>query len=341
MAENGLSPEVVALLPQLGSTPASAADQLKTLADAGDEDAIVLAAWALLQAGRWQEGVPCAEQAAELGAIFVAANYVGTLVGQPEQRETTLRLMRTAMEAGWQADPLGWLPTFAQQGDTEAAAALIEMSRMPWPRIPDERVKTLMNRLRKAAQGFERREAEVEPAKSDAITNIESREQEVNNEVERLKSLGHKVETLAHEAASEELARQYSQQAKRNERAANWFTFFALVVFAVATFLAAYFTLKHINDKPGITEGIAKAGIAIPIALFGAFLARLASRFRQMGWRWRHMELQLRTAEPYIAELDEEQRAHLIQTLALRFFPGQPLDITGGRGAADFPTSSG
>jgi hypothetical protein len=187
-----------------------------------------------------------------------------------------------------------------------------------------------MERVREATATFDRHAAGVEEAKVKAIVSIESGERQVNEEVDRLASLGHKVETLAHEAASDELSRQYSIQAKRNERAAFWFELGALVVGAGAALVAAYFTWKHANDKPGLTEGLAKAGIAIPVALFAAFLARLATRFRRMAWRWRHVELQLRTAEPYIAELGEDQRSRLVETLALRFFPGQPLDISGG-----------
>ena len=48
--------------------PAAIADQLKPLADSGDDYAVVLAAWSLMQAGRWPEGIQYAERAAELGA---------------------------------------------------------------------------------------------------------------------------------------------------------------------------------------------------------------------------------------------------------------------------------
>ena len=36
-----------------------------------------------------------------------------------------------------------------------------------------------------------------------------------------------------------------------------------------------------------------------------------------------------------MAELGEEQRSRLVETLALRFFPGQTLDVSGG---GDTPT---
>ena len=205
------------------------------------------------------------------------------MIGTPEHRPAALRLLRIAMESGWQADPLGWLPTAAQQADARMAAELLDLSVMPWPSIPDERVSALMERLHTATETFDRHATDVEDAKTKAIATIQSREKNVNQEVDRLANLGHKVEKLAHEAASDELSRQYSLQAKRNEKAASWFELGALVVGAGAAILAAYFTLRHADGTADLTEGLTKAGIAIPIALFAAFLARLATRFRRMA----------------------------------------------------------
>jgi hypothetical protein len=327
--DGSLSPELTALLPQIAQQPAAVADQLKALADSGDRDATILAAWAFMQAGRWPEGVPYAERAAERGATMIAANYASNMIGAPEHRPAALRLIRTAMENGWQVDPLGWLSTVAQQNDAAAAAELVALSTLPWPRVPDERIEALMERLQSAIATFDQTAGEVDDARTAAVERIQAGETKVNEEVARLSALGHKVEILAHEAASDELSRQYAKQAKRNERSAFWFEAGALLVGAGAAVLAAYFTLKHATENPNLSVGLAKAGIAIPVALFAAFLARLATRFRRMAWRWRHVELQLRTAEPYIAELGDEQRTRLLEQLALRFFPGQPLDVTG------------
>jgi hypothetical protein len=340
MPDGELSPELQALLPQLAQQPGSVADQLKTLADSGDENAIVLAAWAFLQAGRWLEGIPYGERAAELGAVQIAAQYVGNMVGTPEHTPRALRVLRLAMESGWQVDPLGWLPTFAQRGDMEGAAELIKLATAAPARPSDAQAEALVTRLRDATRLFDQRIGAVDTAKDEALGRIEAHESAVNTEVERLGQLGHTVEILAHEAASDELSKQYANQAKRNERSAFWFTLAALLVGAGAAAIAAYFTLKNVDHRPDIAEGLAKAGIAIPVALLATFLARLANRFRHMAWRWRHVELQLRTAQPYIAELDDDQRARLVETLALRFFPGQSLDISGSDSARAEPDAA-
>src|SRR4051812_912367 len=117
MADAELSPELAALVPQLVQ-PAAVVDQLRPLADGGDDYAVVLTAWALAQVGRWQEGIPYALEATKKGAGFVAANYVGNLMGAPEYREQALDLLSDAMDAGWAVDPFGWLPTFAQRSDS-------------------------------------------------------------------------------------------------------------------------------------------------------------------------------------------------------------------------------
>src|SRR5689334_14356667 len=98
---------------------------MKSLADQGDDSAVVLAAWTLSQAGRWQEGVPYAKRAAELGAFMVAANYVGNMFSLPEQTNDALDLLASAMDGGWNVDPLGWLPAVAQRGDTAGANKLV------------------------------------------------------------------------------------------------------------------------------------------------------------------------------------------------------------------------
>jgi hypothetical protein len=330
-----LSPQVVELLPQLSAQPAAVADQMKALADQGDESAVLLAAWTLSQAGRWQEGIPYAKRAAELGAVMIAANYIGNLFSVPEQTNDALDFLAVAMDGGWSVDPLGWLPTVGQRGDTAAAARLIELATTGYPRSPDVELQTLLERLRQSRREIDDGVAAVESAKNEAISSMREREDAVAKEQERLAELGHKIDVLAHEAAADELARQYEHQAKRSERSAFWFTAAALLIGTLAVALAAYFTLHHIKDKPDIAEGLAKAGISIPFALLAAYLGRLGARFRQIGWRWRHVELQLRTAEPYIAELDAERRSSLIEALALRFFPGQPLDV--GDGAAESP----
>lgn len=330
MEAHQFSPELAALLPQLAQAPTPALDQLRALADAGDEDAAVFTAWAFQQAGRWPEGVPYAERAADRGAPAIAVNYASNMFGAPEHRDAALRLLTRALEAGWSIDPLGWIPALAQRGDTEGVLRLFELATTSWPRSAGTEVDELMARLRGAREEFASRLTEVEHEKEVAITAIKEHESSVSEEQERLRQLGHKVEVLAHEAAADELSRQYAQQAKRSERTSLWYTVAALVVGAGAAALAAYFTLKHINDETNVAKGVARAAIAIPIALFAAYLGGLAGRYRQIAWRWRHVELQLRTAESYISELEPERRNALIESLALRFFPGQSLDVTSG-----------
>ena len=297
---------------------------------------MLLLAWAYAQAGRIPEGVPYVERLADHGATQVVAQYAANLIGSPDQREIAMRLLRRAMGTGWQVDPLGWIPSFAQRGDGEAVAELLELARLPWPAAPIEgELDDLVARLRDATRTFDSRLRTVDEARNVAVDSIAQHEQAIREEVSRLSKLGRRVERLSHEEAADTLGKQYAAEAKRNERAATWFTTGAILVGASAAFLAAYFTLKHINDNSMAVEGLVKGTIAIPIAVFATYLGRQAGRFREVAWRWRHVELQIKTADPYISELPDDRRLAMTETLAARFFPGQSLNVEGGTGGSE------
>jgi hypothetical protein len=334
-----VSDAVKNLLPQVPQGPAAVIDQLRPLADAGDDSATVVLAWCFLQAGRVPDGVPYARRAAALGATQIAANYASNLLSQPEQRDTTIEFTRIALSHGWQMDPLGWLSQFTQRGDLDGAVEMVRLTtESPSPARVDKEWDELLNRARSSRDEFGAELASVRSSREQAIEQIEGHENAVEAERRRLEELGKKIEILAHEAAADDLSKQYAQHAKRNERTAFWFTLAAVSVGLVAAAVAVYFTLKHANERdPDLTEGLVKAAVALPVALFAAYLGRLGSRYRRMAWRWRHVELQLRTVESYIAELSPERRNTLVEVLALRFFPGQGLDLDGSSVADDGP----
>lgn len=315
-------------------------NQLRPLAEDGDRQAIFLLAWAYAQQGQWQEGLQYAMDAVKSGAPHIAGNYIGNMVGSPEHREQFFEMLEAALENGYSADPLGWLPQLAQRGDNEGVAKLVELASRPWPRPRPDEWDRLVQEMQAGRERFGAEVEQVEQARMGSIDAIKEHETAVEGERKRLEDLGHTVETLAHEAAADELSRQYAQQAKRSERISYGFTTAALLVGAGAAVLAAVFTLEQARDQdPDVLLGLAKAAIAIPIALFAAYLGRLAGSYRNVAWRWRHMELQLRTAEPYIAELDGPHRARIIEALALRFFPGQPIHPEGVEGGPPSPGS--
>jgi len=316
----------------MAQQPAAVADQLRPLAEAGDERAIVLYAWAMLQAGRWPESLEYGRQALELGAVQVGAGYIGNMIGQPEHAAASLDMLPMALDGGWQVDPLGWIVQFAQRGDSESVARLLQVTTTHGPRQPRADLDQLIVDLGSARETFGRELSEVQAAKAEAVASIAADQQAIAEQRRRLEDLGQKVERLSHEAASDELAKQYATHAKHGERIAFYLSLVALVVGGGAAVVAAYLTIKHANESdPKVLEGLAKASISLPIALFAAALGKLGARYRRMAWHWRHVELQLRTAEPYIAELEGDRRANMIEALAGRFFPGQPLSIDGER----------
>jgi hypothetical protein len=312
---------------------------VRQLADAGDENAVILAAWTLGKTGQWQEGLPYAKRAVDLGASWVAANYVGNMIGTPEHREAALAMLERALANGWSVDPLGWVGAVAQQGDAAGVKRILDLALQTWPETRQHELNhQLLDAFRGASHQLDSQIGQVEQSKTVAVEAIQGHEAAVEQERQRVAAVAKKALALAHGVASEELARQYADKAKWTQIAGWIFTGLAVLVGAGAAALAAVITLEYANDQdPDILLGLAKSAIALPIALLAAYLGRLAGRYRDMAWRLRHMELQLLTAELYIAELPEDRRAALVEQLALRFFPGQPLDITTGGGGNEGP----
>jgi hypothetical protein len=84
------------------------------------------------------------------------------------------------------------------------------------------------------------------------------------------------------------------------------------------------------QDRAGVLKAgsgfdtvIARAAFGLPVALLAAYVNNLATTHRREAWRLRHIELQIRTANPFLGLLDGERRKETLAALALRFFPGQ------------------
>jgi hypothetical protein len=88
-----------------------------------------------------------------------------------------------------------------------------------------------------------------------------------------------------------------------------------------------------------IENALGKAALVIPLLAFAAYVGKLAGDHRRMAWHWRHVELQIRTADPFIAPLDDAPRKALLAALALRLFPGQAQDPQRGGVEAPDPTT--
>jgi hypothetical protein len=177
-----------------------------------------------------------------------------------------------------------------------------------------------------AADSIGRTASSVGAERERVIAAIAADGEKVSAERVRMEGLVQEVSDLANEAAAGQLAKAYAKHAQEEEETADRYTTASIVVgaiAAVATCVIAYFAF---TKEHGTGAVLTKAALALPVLAFAAYISRLATIHRRQGWRWRHIELQISTARPFVAPLDEDQRRLLTAALALRFFPGQRVD---------------
>jgi hypothetical protein len=326
-------PEFQAVLDQWSANPQAAVAQLRPLADSGDPAADVLVAWLSPQVGvPWPEGLPYARRAADAGIAPALNNYVGNLVGDPSLHADFLRFVGVLLDAGWPIDPIGWVPQLLQQGNQETARQLIELSFQRPPAGARKQWDELVASVTPAAETIRHQVEDVTTTATDSLDLIRAEVERVEQERSRAENLVQEVADLANEGASQHLAKEYAVQAKKEETTANTYQKWAIGVgaaAALATGVIAYFAFTKEHGTGAI---LTKAALALPILAFFAYIARLAALHRKQSWRWRHIELQIRTANPFVSPLEDDQRRLLIAALALRFFPGQRFDVEGGTG---------
>ena len=97
--------------------------------------------------------------------------------------------------------------------------------------------------------------------------------------------------------------------------------------------------IAGLSSGHDVSAILSKGLLTLPLVAVAGYFGGLARSHRRMAWHWRHVELQIRTAESYLAPLDDAARKTMLATLALRFFPGQTLNPQGGegQGATDTP----
>jgi hypothetical protein len=106
----------------------------------------------------------------------------------------------------------------------------------------------------------------------------------------------------------------------------------AVGILSVAVTAAGLLTVKEPSSFETV---IAHAAYGLPVALLAAYVNSLASTHRREAWRLRHIELQIRTANPFLGLLDDARRKETLAALALRFFPGQEGVSFDGKGSAE------
>ncbi len=325
-------PEFQQALAQWPNNAQNALAQLRPLADEGDLAANLFVAWMYPQVGPWNEGIPYARRAADAGIAPVLNNYVGNMAGGPSTHPDMVKFVGVQLDAGWPVDPMAWVPQLLQQGHRDTALQLIRLAMQQRPAGARSEWEELLAATRPAADSIRTTVDEVRAEVDRSLQGMTADEERVAQERERAERLVAEVADLANEGASQHLAKEYATQAAKEEGVADRYTTWAIRLGALAalvTCVIAYLAFAHENGAGAV---LTKAALALPILAFTAYVARLAAIHRKQAWRWRHIELQIRTANPFVSPLEEHQRRLLIAALALRFFPGQRHDVEGGTG---------
>lgn len=106
------------------------------------------------------------------------------------------------------------------------------------------------------------------------------------------------------------MADAYAIEAKKTEEQAKRYTWGSLII-GVAAVAVTVIGLLTVNKSSGFETVIAHAAYGIPGALLAAYVNSLAAAHRHEAWRLRHIELQIRTANPFLGLLANDGADYL------------------------------
>ncbi len=286
--------------PVPGAGPQQAAQLIRPAAEAGDTRAEGLLAYWLTQQGQQPEAVDWAERAAEGEFLFVAWWVGQQLVNQPDValRTRGVALFSKGSAAASGIDPISLAQQLAQQGSPDLGVQLLTSvvgSPTPWRQQGEAALKDVQQRVNAIAQLQESLEAQRDET-ADALRAMKG---SAESELESLQRLGGEVGDIAHNRAADYLKEGYEAEANRVERRANVMTILS-VLLAIGIATAAIIIATHLPSGDTLHQALEKAAFSIPLLALNAYLGRLASVYREEALRWRHIKLQIQTANPFL-----------------------------------------
>lgn len=319
--------QVLAALQNWPSNQQVAIDQLRVLADQGDDLARAVLAYMLgPQTGRWAEGIPYARAAIEAGASYLAYIYGQNLIGQGDAalRGEAPAFLRVALDEGWPVDPYSPVQQAVQQGDPATATQLLEIAFEPRPHAARQRWEQLITEVEARRQEVAETAAVVRSERERVVGEMQADREAVTEQRRSVEQLVAQVGALANKAAGGAIAEDYAVRAARVEETARRYTA-ASILLAVLIAVGATIATLVVDSGKLVDDAASKAAIAIPLVALNLYLVRLASQYRREAVELRHIELQFNTANPFLGLLDEERRKEVLVQLAPKFFPGQAL----------------
>jgi hypothetical protein len=306
------------------SAPGQAIEQLRPLADSGDSRAVGLLAYFTLQQGDIDTALPVAEKAARLGYGQVAQMVANDLVHRqrPDLRMRAPEFVEMALDSGWAVDVFSLVIASAQQGQPDLVSHLLNSAKQPRPVAERSHWDELVASVMADRDSISTAAAEVSGQREKAFQAIEVEENAVKERRADAEQQAEELGLVTSALASHNLANAYAEDARRTEKQSKRFTWASLLVGAVSVLVSAV-GLLTVKEGSSFDTVIAHAAFGLPVALLAAYVNSLATTHRKEAWRLRHIELQIRTANPFLGLLDADRRKETLAALALRFFPGQ------------------
>lgn len=334
--DGGLRTAVITALQQAAQGQwAPAVEALRPFADQDDPIAVAMVAMYLGQGGQAGQGIPYAERAVKgrVAPGAIAANYIQWTNNDPALRTRTPEFFKAAIDAGWTVEPISQAQQLMQQGNPDGAFEVLRVGssrtlaqvERAWEQLSQDVANSQRRIDTDLAQVSELRAAITAQMNRDAAAIVAERD--------RIQELVSETTSLVQSVAADNLASEYANRAKSAAaRATNW-TYATLIVSVAAIGVAAAFVLVGLANHHDATTVLARAAISVPLLALAAYLNKQSSDERRDARNWTHIELQIRTAQPYLGNLSEELRDEVQAALALRFFPGQSQDPHGANAA--------
>jgi hypothetical protein len=324
MATEAEDQQLFAAVQQYPAAPGQAIEQLRPLADQGNPIARAILAFALIQQGNAEQGIPYARDAAQEGYGQIAQMYANHLaqMDRPDLRAQAPEFVGWATQAGWPIDAFSLALNSGQRGEPDLVRELLVRSRGPFPLPAATRLEEILSRSEDAGNRISTISEEVVGRREEAVEAIDSEQAAVTSRRENAESAADELGLVLGDVAAHSLAKDYAKGAQRTERQARGYTAASIVLgcLAIAASVTGLLTLK---EGSAIDTALARFAFGLPFAIFIPYMNSLASAHRKEAWRLRHVELQIRTANPFLTLLDDDRRKETLAALALRFFPGQ------------------
>jgi hypothetical protein len=309
------------------STPGQAQENLKPLAANGNARAAAILAIMLLQSEAFEESITYARQAIEAGAGAIAQTFAVDFAsrGREDLRMRAPEFLGQALEGGWTVDLRNLLVQAVGEGKDQAVSELLDLAFSPAPPSARNRWDALVAKAESDQARITTAADSVAGERDVANQQISATIQQAEEHGEEIARLANDLGVLTNKAGAISLAEAYSHRAEAEEMRGQLYTRVSVALGVVTVIVIALVAILTLKEHTSVTTAAQRAAFGLPLALLAAYINRLASAYRDQAWKLRHVELQLRTVNPFLAGLEDQRRKEVLAELALLFFPGHEV----------------